>query len=107
MNTRDTTRPDTDGPDPSRSPAPACAARPAGGAQGSADRPPSAADRARWDEIQRLFELCRQRPRDAWHRVLCEECGPREGLAFEVLSLLVASESLPPIDGARASLPVR
>jgi len=59
---------------------------------------PSPADRARWDEIQRLFELCRERPRDEWHRVLRELCGGREGLAFEVMTLLVADEQLPPLE---------
>lgn len=62
------------------------------------DAAPSAADRARWDEIQRLFELCRERPRDEWHRVLREQCGGREALAFEVMTLLVADEQLPPLE---------
>lgn len=62
------------------------------------DDTPSPADRARWDEIQRLFELCRERPRDEWHRVLRELCGGREALAFEVMTLLVADEQLPPLE---------
>lgn len=62
------------------------------------DATPSAADRARWDEIQRLFEICRERPRDEWHRILREQCGEREGLAFEVMTLLVADEQLPPLE---------
>lgn len=57
-----------------------------------------AASRRRWDEIQRLFERCRCLPRDAWHRVLREECAGRESLAFEVLTLLVADEQLPPLE---------
>lgn len=59
---------------------------------------PSAADRRRWDEIQRLFERCRERPRDEWHALLRAECEGREGIAFEVMSLLVAAENLPPIE---------
>jgi hypothetical protein len=65
---------------------------------------PTAADRSRWDEIQRLFELCRERHRDEWHGVLRDRCAGREGLAFEVLTLLVAAEGLPPLEGeARAA----
>lgn len=56
------------------------------------------ASRGRWDEIQRLFERCRALPRDEWHRALREECAGRESLAFEVLTLLVADEQLPPLD---------
>lgn len=59
---------------------------------------PSAADRRRWDEIQRLFELCREHSRDEWHALLRAECEGREGIAFEVMSLLVAAENLPPIE---------
>jgi len=53
-----------------------------------------------WAEVQRLFDLCRERPRDAWHAILRAECPGRDGLAFEVLTLLVAAESLPPLDEA-------
>jgi hypothetical protein len=53
-----------------------------------------------WDEIRRLFELCRDRSRDDWHSILRTECHGNEGLAFEVLTLLVAAESLPPLDEA-------
>lgn len=53
-----------------------------------------------WDEIRRLFELCRDRSRDEWHSILRSECLGKYGLAFEVLTLLVASESLPPLDEA-------
>lgn len=53
-----------------------------------------------WEEVQRLFDLCRERPRDAWHAILRAECPGRDGLAFEVLTLLVAAESLPPLDEA-------
>lgn len=66
------------------------------GARAAAE--PSAADRRRWDEIQRLFERCREQPRDEWHAVLRAECEGREGIAFEVMSLLVAAENLPPIE---------
>ncbi|MFM7259850.1 MAG: hypothetical protein ACKO3W_04530 [bacterium] len=55
-------------------------------------------DRLRWHEIQRLFEFCRERPRGAWHATLREACAGREGIAFEVLTLLVAAENLPPIE---------
>ena len=53
-----------------------------------------------WDEIRRLFEVCRNRSRDEWHAVLRAECAGKDGLAFEVLTLLVAAESLPPLDEA-------
>lgn len=53
-----------------------------------------------WDEIRRLFDLCRDRPRDEWHAILRGECHGRDGLAFEALTLLVAAESLPPLDEA-------
>lgn len=62
--------------------------------------PGSATDRRRWDEIQRLFELCRERHRDEWHALLRAQCPGREGLAFEVMTLLVAAEGLPPPDDA-------
>jgi hypothetical protein len=55
-------------------------------------------DRMRWDEIQRLFELCRERPRDDWHALLRTACEGRESIAFEVMTLLVAAENLPPIE---------
>jgi hypothetical protein len=55
-------------------------------------------DRVRWDEIQKLFELCRDRSRDEWYAVLRAECPGRESIAFEVMTLLVAAENLPPID---------
>jgi hypothetical protein len=48
-----------------------------------------------WDEIRRLFELCRDRSRDEWHSILRAECPGNEAL-----TLLVASESLPPLDEA-------
>jgi len=53
-----------------------------------------------WPEVQRLFDLCRERPRDEWHAILRAECSGRERLAFEALTLLVAAESLPPVDEA-------
>lgn len=55
-------------------------------------------DRARWNEIQRLFELCREHQRDDWHALLRAECCGQEGIAFEVMTLLVAAENLPPIE---------
>jgi hypothetical protein len=57
-------------------------------------------DRVRWDEIQRLFDLCRDRSRDEWYSVLRAECAGRESIAFEVMTLLVAAENLPPIEGS-------
>lgn len=61
-------------------------------------------DRTRWNEIQRLFELCRERGRDDWHAVLRAQCAGQEGLAFEVLSLLVAAEGLPPLESGQAAI---
>ena len=55
-------------------------------------------DRIRWNEIQKLFELCRDRSRDEWYTVLRAECAGRESIAFEVMTLLVAAENLPPIE---------
>lgn len=66
--------------------------------QSSFSRPPD--DRADWEEIRRLFDLCSARHRDEWHAILRLECLGREGLAFEVITLLVASEGLPPFEGA-------
>ena len=60
-------------------------------------------DRIRWDEIQRLFDLCRDRSRDEWYAVLRAECVGRESIAFEVMTLLVAAENLPPIEGASST----
>jgi hypothetical protein len=61
-------------------------------------------DRVRWNEIQKLFELCRDRSRDEWYTVLRAECAGRESIAFEVMTLLVAAENLPPIeDGTESS----
>lgn len=56
--------------------------------------------RTDWEEIRRLFEMCSGRPRDEWHALLRAECDGRAELAFEALSLLVASEGLPPLDEA-------
>lgn len=66
------------------------------------ERQPMQRDRARWNEIQSLFELCRERPRDEWHAMLRTACEGREGIAFEVMSLLVAAENLPPIEESTA-----
>jgi hypothetical protein len=64
---------------------------------------PPERDRMRWNEIQRLFELCRERPRDEWYACLRAECAGREGIAFEVMTLLVAAENLPPLEGSGGS----
>ncbi|MFM7133831.1 MAG: hypothetical protein ACKO0W_05885 [Planctomycetota bacterium] len=53
-----------------------------------------------WPEVQRLFDLCRDRPRDEWHAIIRAECRGRDAVAFEALTLLVAAEGLPPLDGA-------
>jgi len=70
--------------------------------RGASESQPLQRDRARWDEIQSLFELCRERPRDEWHALLRTACEGREGIAFEVMSLLVAAENLPPIEESTA-----
>ncbi len=55
----------------------------------------AAADLERGAEMQRLFEMCRERHPDEWHLLLRQECVGREAAAFEVLTLLVAAERLP------------
>ncbi len=46
------------------------------------------------EEIQRLFELCREKHPDEWHTLLRAECAGRDADAFEVLTLLVAAEQV-------------
>ncbi len=58
---------------------------------------------ARGAELQRLFELCRERHPDEWHILLRTECAGREAAAFEALTLLVAAARLPIAETARTT----
>ncbi|NBX36974.1 MAG: hypothetical protein EBR10_07100 [Planctomycetes bacterium] len=48
----------------------------------------------RLQEVRLLFERVRDRPRNEWHAVLSAALPHDPALAYEVLSLLVADESV-------------
>ncbi len=47
-----------------------------------------------WRKVVELFITFNARPRHEWHRGLIEACPNDAALAYEVLSLLVAAESV-------------
>ncbi len=47
-----------------------------------------------WRRVVELFIKFNERPRHEWHRALTEACPDDPSLAYEVLSLLVAAESV-------------
>lgn len=55
--------------------------------------PPSPHHAARWGRIHALYNDLQPIPRSDWHALLTRECGDDAGLAYEVLSLLVADET--------------
>lgn len=52
------------------------------------------AHHARWQLVHDLFERLRQTPRSTWHAELNAVAPEDPALAYEVLSLLVADESV-------------
>lgn len=51
-------------------------------------------EQERWQRVHDVFDRLRQRPRCEWHAALSSEVSDDPSMAYEVLSLLVANESV-------------
>ena len=51
-------------------------------------------EQERWQRVHEVFDRLRQRPRCEWHAALSSEVCDDPSMAYEVLSLLVANESV-------------
>ncbi len=51
-------------------------------------------ERERWQRVHDVFDRLRQRPRCEWHAALSVEVADDRSMAYEILSLLVANESI-------------
>ena len=56
--------------------------------------PSASVDQQRWQRVHALFDRLRQVERSAWHAELHVAAPEDPALAYEVLSLLVANESV-------------
>ncbi|MEY4183507.1 MAG: hypothetical protein RLZZ217_2133 [Planctomycetota bacterium] len=56
--------------------------------------PSASVDQQRWQRVHALFERLRHVERSAWHAELHAAAPEDPALAYEVLSLLVANESV-------------
>lgn len=51
-------------------------------------------EKERWQRVHDVFDRLRKRPRCEWHAALSAEVSDDPSMAYEVLSLLVANESI-------------
>lgn len=54
----------------------------------------AASEVARWQDVRHVFERVRVQPRNEWHAALSAAFPDDPSMAYEVLSLLVADESV-------------